>query len=86
MRHYRPGRFYFVQKSKKFEVAIAEFQLIWHNLKDSKNYASVKLYFKPEKDFDDDEEEAYGLVRIQLLAIKCQKILCPRKTKNLAKC
>lgn len=55
-RHYRPGRFYFVQKSKDFEIAVAEFQLIWHNLKDGKNYASVKLYFKPEKVVEGEEE------------------------------
>ena len=61
-RHYRPGRFYFVKKSKKFDTAIAEFQLIWHSLKDGKNYASVKLYFKPEGNFDEEEGDTFGQV------------------------
>ena len=65
-RHYRPGRFYFVKKSKNFDIAIAEFQLIWHSLKDEKYYASVKLYFKPEKNSDEEEDDTFGEVYIYI--------------------
>ena len=45
---YKLGDFYFVRKDASQPICIAEFQLIWMNLKDGKKYAAVKLYFKPE--------------------------------------
>ena len=47
-RNYRLGDFYFVQKDPTQPICIAEFQLIWMNLKDGKKLAAVKLYFRPE--------------------------------------
>ena len=47
-RNYKLGDFYFVQKDSAYPVCIAEFQLIWMNLKDGKKLAAVKLYFRPE--------------------------------------
>ena len=47
-RSYKLGDFYFVQKDPTQPICIAEFQLIWMNLKDGKKLAAVKLYFRPE--------------------------------------
>ena len=47
-RNYKLGEFYFVRKDQRHPVCIAEFQLIWTNVKDGRKLAAAKLYFRPE--------------------------------------
>ena len=47
-KYYRLGDFYVVRRDKSQPICIAEFQLIWENIKDGSKLATVKLYFRPE--------------------------------------
>ena len=47
-RSYKLGEFYFMRKDPQQPICIAEFQLIWVNLKDGRKLAAAKLYFRPE--------------------------------------
>eukprot|EP00794_Sanderia_malayensis_P000108 gene108-719_t len=47
-RSFKLGEFYFVRKDPSQPICIAEFQLIWLNVKYGKKLAVVKLYFRPE--------------------------------------
>lgn len=77
-RSYKLGDFYFVQTDPRKPVCIAEFQLIWMNLKDGRKLAAAKLYFKPEDTKQGRLPEHGEVWPISMLILKTNSTYCCR--------